>query len=178
VLRWDARDGARKEFWPATFWRDDRSRQAWKLKTWPDPRPLFGLDRLAKAPDAVVLLVEGEKKAVAVETGPLADAFKWGKRSVVGVSWPSGAKAIAHADFSPLAGRNVVIIPDNDKPGEDAASELVGILHDIGVRFSGGRRPLRCRRDGISLTSYLPVLTPVLLFSRSLQPRNARRPDC
>jgi hypothetical protein len=133
VLRWDAREGRRKEFSPATYWRNG-SGGTWRLKSWPGQRPLFGLDRLANRPDAIVLLLEGERKAMAVERGPLAHAFKWGKQQVIGMAWPGGAEAVKHADFSPLTGRNVIVVPDNDEVGEKAADQLVELLHQAGVR--------------------------------------------
>src|SRR5262245_49394141 len=51
------------------------------------PRPLFGLDRLAAHPDAIVLLIEGEKAANAVERGPLAHEFAWASHKVIGMTW-------------------------------------------------------------------------------------------
>jgi hypothetical protein len=48
VLRWEARDGRRKEFRPLTFWSNGDGRSGWKTKAWPSKRPLFGLDQLAK----------------------------------------------------------------------------------------------------------------------------------
>jgi ABC-type uncharacterized transport system permease subunit len=48
--------GERKQFIPLTFWAD-----GWKAKAPPEPRPLYGLDRLAARPAAPVLLCEGEK---------------------------------------------------------------------------------------------------------------------
>ncbi len=95
--------------------------------------PLFGLDRLAAHPDAMVLLTEGEKAAEAIERGPSAHAFKWAAQPVIGMTWPGGTNAIACADYSPLAGREVVILPDNDEPGEKAADQLVRALHEVGV---------------------------------------------
>jgi hypothetical protein len=135
VLRWEAHDDDRKEFRPVTYWRGANGRGEWKVKTWPaGARPLYGLDKLAANPNAIVLLVEGEKTADAVEFGPLADAFKWDTPAVIGVTWPGGGKAIEHADFSPLAGREVVILPDAHQPGEGTADKLVGILEKVGPR--------------------------------------------
>jgi hypothetical protein len=135
TLRWNADGDRRKEFRPLTYWRDANGRGAWKVKTWPaGARPLFGLDKLAAHPDAVVLLFEGEKTSEAVEIGPLADAFKWGAADVIGITWPGGGKAIEHIDFSPLVGRDVVIAPDADEPGEETADKLVEILQEVGVR--------------------------------------------
>jgi hypothetical protein len=134
ILRWNARDGSDKEIRPATFWRNGSGGGAWRLKIWPDRRPLYGLDRLAAHPDAIVLLTEGETAAEAVARGPLADAFTWANKPVVGLTWPGGVEAVKHADFSPLAGRDVIIVPDNDAPGEKAADQLVEVLHKAGVR--------------------------------------------
>src|SRR5258708_6188301 len=68
----DARGDNDKKFGPATFWRNG-GKGVWRNKSWPGARPLFGLDRLAARPDAIVLLAEGEKAAASVEDGPLAD---------------------------------------------------------------------------------------------------------
>src|SRR5205823_2440163 len=74
------------------------------------------------------------------------DAFKWASSEFVGVTWPGGAKAILSADFGPLAGRDVIILPDNDSPGEAAADQLVELLHEIGVRrLRRWKAPAECR---------------------------------
>jgi AAA domain len=135
VLRWEARDGERKTFRPITYWRDASGRCKWRQKAWPQGRrPLFGLNKLAARPNAKVLLLEGEKAAIALEFGPLADALKWCGEDVIAVTWPGGGKAVAHADFSPLKGRDVIIAPDAHAPGEKTADELTLILRNVGVR--------------------------------------------
>ena len=74
--------------------------------TWAEPnRPLYGLDRLAAKPDAVVVLVEGEK---------CADAGHDELPDYAVVSWPGGGKADGKVDWSPLAGRKVVTWADAD----------------------------------------------------------------
>jgi hypothetical protein len=134
VFRWEARDDDRKEFRPVTYWRDARGKCEWKVKTWPaGKRPLCGLAELAANPEATVLLVEGEKTKEAVERGPLAEAFMWAPTKVIGVTWPGGGEAVKYADFSPLKGRNVIILPDAHAPGEDTADSLVEILQKVGV---------------------------------------------
>jgi hypothetical protein len=52
-----------KEFRQFTFCENASGRREWRNKSLPLPRPLFGLARLAKAPAAPGLLVEGEKTA-------------------------------------------------------------------------------------------------------------------
>lgn len=84
----------------------------WCVAPFPRPRPLFNLNGLATRPKAPVILVEGEKTAAAA-----AALFP---KAVV-VTWPGGTKAVQYADWQPLAGRNVVMVPDADEPGEQAA---------------------------------------------------------
>ena len=79
------------------------------------PRPLYGLDRLAKRPDAPVLVCEGEKDT---------DAAQRLLSTVVAVTWPGGSNAVDKADFSPLKGRRVAIWPDNDEPGRKVAEAV------------------------------------------------------
>jgi hypothetical protein len=170
VLRWDAREGHRKEFMPATCWRDGGGKASWQLKAWPGKRPLFGLDQLAARPDAIVLLVEGEKKVRAVELGPLADAFTWAKRPVIGITWPGGSKAVEYADFSPLAGRDVIVLPDNDQPGETAADALVDVLGKVGLkRLRRWRAPTQAR-DKWDIADELPDgITPEAMVETMLK---------
>lgn len=87
----------------------------WHKKAHPTPRPLYGLDRLAARPDAPVLVVEGEKTADAA-----AEVFP----NHVVVTTACGSKAAATSDFTPLAGRDVTLWPDNDDPGLAYAKDV------------------------------------------------------
>ncbi|MBO4224726.1 toprim domain-containing protein [Bradyrhizobium neotropicale] len=177
VLRWDARDGCRKEFSPATYWRNANNKRSWRFKAWPDPRPLFGLDRLAAYPDAIVLLTEGEKAAEAVERGPLADAFTSCRQHVIGVSWPGGVEAIKYADFTPLAGREVIIVPDNDAAGEKAADQLVEMMIQSGVRrLRRWKAPVQCQTKWDVADAIPAELSPETLVKSILErPRSRHR---
>jgi hypothetical protein len=84
----------------------------WHWKSLPEPRPLYGLERLAAMPDAPVLLVEGEKAADAAQALFQHHAV---------LTWSGGANAVAKADLLPLSGRKIIIWPDNDQPGFKAA---------------------------------------------------------
>jgi hypothetical protein len=90
------------------------------------PRPLYGLDRLAAAStESEVLLVEGEKAADA------------GQRVFPGmpvITWSNGAQGQSVADFTPLAGRRVIIWPDNDSTGATATKTLGPRLIEIGAQ--------------------------------------------
>lgn len=73
----------------------------------PDSEPIT-------APSEFVVLVEGEKSVDA--------ALRLGWRCVT--TWPGGAKGVTHVDLSPLYGKRIVIVADNDEPGFRAALEL------------------------------------------------------
>lgn len=77
--------------------------------------------QLYRHPDSVpleeatrVVLVEGEKSVDA--------ALRLGEPCVT--TWPGGAKGVASVDLSPLHGKEIVVIADNDEPGFQAALEL------------------------------------------------------
>src|SRR5215212_6639177 len=100
TARFDFPDGT-KEGLPRTLWQDE-SGQSWRWRQWPEPRPLYGLDRLAHDPSAPLVVVEGEKCAdAAVAVFP---------RSAV-ITSPGGSKVARKADWSPLKGRRVLIWP-------------------------------------------------------------------
>src|SRR5262249_53405052 len=111
VLRFDRADG--KEFRPLTLWRDSVSGSLeWRWESWPTPGPLYGLQELAVWPFAPVVVCEGEKAT---------DAARRLLPDFVVVTSPNGNKSADKADWSPLRGRDVVIWPDADLPGDEYA---------------------------------------------------------
>lgn len=111
TARFDLPDGG-KDVMPLSFVQRGE-KTFWKWHGQNKPRPLYGLDKLAKAPATMaVLLVEGEKTA---------DAANFLLAGVcVALTWPGGSNSVRFADWSPLAGRNVLVWPDNDMPGRKA----------------------------------------------------------
>jgi len=106
VCRYDLADGG-KDVIPFSWCRHkDTGETKWRMRGFPTPRALYGLDRLAERPDASVIVVEGEKSA---------DAAARIMPDFVAVSWPGGGKGVRHSDWSPLAGRRVFIWPDRDR---------------------------------------------------------------
>jgi transposase len=102
-----------KEFCPQVW-----TRQGWRWQALPEPRPLYGLDRLAPAaPEASVLVLEGEGKADAAQSilGP----------TVAVLSLNGGSAGVGKLDLSPLQGRKVLYWPDNDAPGRKAAQQFM-----------------------------------------------------
>lgn len=122
VCRFDLADGG-KDVLPQTLWRNG-ARLEWHWKAAPVPRPLYRLDALAAAPAAPVLVVEGEKTAEAA-----ALLFP----DLVAVCWSGGSKAGAKADWSPLRGRRVVILPDADEAGRAAADTVARAATSAGA---------------------------------------------
>ena len=80
-------------------------------------RPLYRLAELREAGDtSLVYVVEGEK-----------DTDRVGAEGAVAVTCAGGAKAAGRSDWSPLAGRDVVLVPDHDDAGR-AFADAVGRL--------------------------------------------------
>ncbi len=105
VYRFRTSDGG-KEVLPCVYAEHSSSgAREWHWMAFPEPRPLYGLDRLAAAPDATVLMVEGEK---------CADTGRAELAGLVTMSWPGGGKAVPKVNLSPLSGRRVVLWPDCD----------------------------------------------------------------
>ena len=106
ISRFDRPDGG-KVFLPLSLRRTVRGLR-WFWKALPEPRPLYGLDKLAARSEAPVLICEGEKAA---------DAAQQIFPGYVAVTSPGGAAAASTADWESLRGRETVIWPDNDQSG-------------------------------------------------------------
>jgi putative DNA primase/helicase len=122
VCRFDPPSG--KEFRPLCVFSEADGSLAWRWESWRSPRPLYGLDRLAAAPRAPVIVTEGEKSADAA--GALLPGH-------IVVTSPNGSKGASKADWSVLAGRDVIIWPDADEPGEGYLVEVAGLLKAAGA---------------------------------------------
>jgi len=113
VYRYDP-PGRKKEFRP---WDAHRRKMAP-----PDPRPLYNQPGMTSA--AQVVLVEGEKCAQA-----LIDA------GITATTAMHGANAPAEkTDWTPLAGKAVLIWPDRDKPGWEYATQAAQAVLSVGAK--------------------------------------------
>jgi len=118
VYRWDGPHG--KEIRPVAVGEDGR----WYPRQMKAPRPLYRLPELLAAdPSALVLVCEGEKAADAVA-----------ELGLIGTTSSGGSKAAGKTDWSPLAGRTVWIVPDNDPAGESYAQDVARLCHQAGAR--------------------------------------------
>ncbi|MGL4313047.1 MAG: DUF927 domain-containing protein, partial [Sphingomonas sp.] len=117
--------GERKQFSPLTLWRFPDGRLQWQFKAPTGPRPLLGLVELSRPglvtadPARPVLIVEGEKARDAA-------VLLFPENPVL--TWQGGAQAVSKADWSPLAGRECWLWPDNDPAGTKAARDVAAAL--------------------------------------------------
>jgi hypothetical protein len=111
IVRWDRPDG--KDIRPVR-----RDGDHWVIGGMAAPRPLYRLPNLANAPQ--VFVCEGEKAADAARSIGL-----------VSTTSPHGANSAAKADWRPLAGKEVVIVPDNDDAGRKYANDVARILVEL-----------------------------------------------
>jgi putative DNA primase/helicase len=107
------------------FHRDEAGR--WVMADPPGKLPLFNLQKLL-APDLnplsePVFVVEGEKCVCELET-----------LGVLVTTSAHGSQAEHKTDWRPLAGRVVVILPDNDETGQDYAATVMQILMRLSAR--------------------------------------------
>jgi hypothetical protein len=115
VLRWDKPDG--KIIRPIALYDG-----SWRLAGMPTPRPLYALPGILYHKDAPVFIMEGEKAADA----------GW-DCGLVSTTSAGGASAAHLTDWSPLRGRKVVILPDNDEAGERYAETVAQLCLAAGV---------------------------------------------
>lgn len=144
VCRFVKSDGS-KEILPLIY-AQDTSRTAptfaWRWNQFPEPRPLYGLQRLKD--NGPVLIVEGEKCTDAGHQLLASHGF-----SVL--SWSGGANAVKKADWSVLKGREVTLWPDSDsqlntktgnylnktaQPGHVAMQSVAKILSELGCKIT------------------------------------------
>ncbi|OHB66229.1 MAG: hypothetical protein A2Y76_14005 [Planctomycetes bacterium RBG_13_60_9] len=94
-----------------------KTTDGWIIGGMPEPRPLYRLPELLARPKERAYVCEGEKAADAATTiGLLATTS------------PHGCESASKADWRPLAGREVVILPDNDDAGRRYAQDVTSIL--------------------------------------------------
>lgn len=119
VCRYDTKNGKEIRVW--TYAKRGLEDAKWGCGHFNNPRPLYGLDRLAKSPDKPVIIVEGEKSADAAEK--LAPLY-------VPVTWSGGAQSWAKHNLEPLRNKRVLLMPDNDEAGRECMAKLAIVLSD------------------------------------------------
>jgi hypothetical protein len=126
VVRWDFIDADGKPdkyIRPYSTWKNGvTGKIQWESKHLPAPRPLYGHDRLADNSEALIVVCEGEKAA---------DACEVRFPHVVAICSEGGCSSAPYADWSALAGRNVAVWPDADKPGAKYLAAAVAEIKKI-----------------------------------------------
>jgi len=118
VVRWDKPDGT-KDIRPISRFPD-----GWRIAAMPEPRCLYNLPQIcAASSDTVIWVAEGEKCADALNA-----------LGLVATTSAGGANAASHTDWTPLAGRRVVVLPDNDEPGRRYADEVAQLCLAAGAQ--------------------------------------------
>lgn len=130
VQRFDNSTG-RKEFRPLMLIETETGMK-WMRKAPSEPRPLYGLDRLAANPNAEVIICEGEKATDAAE-----HLFP----DLVAVCSMNGANSPEKSDWSPLAGRNVFLWGDFDEPGNKYIATVEKLAIAFGAKVTYCIRP-------------------------------------
>lgn len=124
VCRFIDKDGDKQDR-PLSYRKYKNGTYRWVWKGLDTPRPLYGLDRLANRPDAPVIVCEGEKA-----TDAATEIFPYR----VAITSPNGAGSPHMADWQPLAGREVVIWPDNDDEGRKYAQRAALLAKKAGAK--------------------------------------------
>jgi hypothetical protein len=122
VLRANGKLKKEDRYWVLTCTTDGRLEWTCKWGCVTKPRPLYGMDRLQRLPQVMVIVAEGEKAA---------DAAQDLLPEHVAVSWMGGASSARHADWAKLVGRDVAIWPDIDKAGREALEVIIAALQGI-----------------------------------------------
>lgn len=108
---------------PLTYCINDRGSKGWWWKGFPVPRLPYGAE-LLKGSSNTILIVEGEKKCESARS-----LFP----DMTVISWIAGTGSVHLTDWSALAGRDVVLWPDNDEPGLKCMAKLKNILEGFGA---------------------------------------------
>jgi len=117
IARWEVGEG--KKILPFSR-RDD----GWVAKAMPTPRPLYRLNELIAARGGGrVYITEGEKTADAVRSAGL-----------VATTSAGGSNAARKSDWSPLRGKEAVVLIDHDAAGERFGAEVTGCAHRAGAK--------------------------------------------
>ena len=115
AARWNEADG-KKTFRPISW----GERPGWQFEAWPDHRPLFNLPDLVSRPKTPVVICEGEKAGRSAAAAIFPNS--------IATTSSGGANAAAKTDWTPIAGRSILIWPDHDAAGEKYARVVATIL--------------------------------------------------
>ena len=108
MIRWDRPEG--KRIRPVSLYSD-----GWRIAGMPEPRPLYRLPDLVGAER--VFIVEGEKAVEAARS-----------LGLVATTSAHGAESAGKTGWTPLAGKETLVLPDNNYAGEGYKGDVAAIL--------------------------------------------------
>lgn len=117
VVRWDL-PGGKKYIRPVSL-----TSSGWMIRGMVDPHPLYCLPDLLKRNEERVYVCEGERAVDATRS-----------LGLLATTSPHGANSAAKADWSPMSGRDVVILPDHDDAGEQYATDVAQLATKAGAK--------------------------------------------
>lgn len=95
----------------------------WRKQAMPSPRPIYNIIAVNSVPDGgEVWITEGEKCAELLNDVGL-----------VATTTAGGSKALKHSDLTPLFGKTIHILPDNDEAGRKYANDIRKRLTEAGA---------------------------------------------
>jgi hypothetical protein len=115
VVRWDKAKG--KEFRPFA-----KTGAEWRIGDPDGPWPLYQLPALLQS-QGRVYVCEGEKKTDAVRS-----------LGLTATTSAHGANSAKESDWTSVAGRQVVILPDHDEPGSKYVEGVISVLAKVAPR--------------------------------------------
>ena len=130
AVRIEEIETGKKRVMPLTYAHNEVKVQSkWHFVGFSDggDKPIYGHEKLDRDPEKLVLIVEGEKTA---------DKAQKLLPDYTVISWMGGAQGASRVNWQELAGKEVVIWPDNDTPGQEAASIILSAINKING-FSG-----------------------------------------
>jgi putative DNA primase/helicase len=101
----------------------------WRRTSLAKPRSLYGAEYLDANPKAQILFIEGEKATDAARR-LLAPIFP---KHIIPMTWPGGGKAVKHADWSIVAGREAIGWPDIDNKHIPQTGDQIPYLDQPGI---------------------------------------------
>ncbi len=129
-------------------------------------RPLWRLPDLL-ATELPILLVEGEK---------CASYAKKHAQGFFSTCWIGGTGGFSKTDFSPLAGKNVFIFPDNDEAGLKCANNIAKLLSDMKIQHHILPALVGLPKKGADCADLLPDELASYLSENAVMPNNITTP--
>jgi hypothetical protein len=121
------RPGTDPPYAPPRLWGPTPEGDGWRsgADSVDRPLPLYHLSQILEQPDAPIVFHRGERDVYHASISGLAGVHS---------TTLLGTGHAVESDFSPLAGRDVVVVPDNSPDGAAYGEEVAGLARSAGAR--------------------------------------------